>query len=71
MNIQHIPRNADLIVAIKELISDAQLQRLKHDFEQHFSGHRAIFIRGGEMEITPIVRRARKKYTPSLVGHVK
>lgn len=66
---QRIPRNADLLVRLDSAVSDAQFARIKHEFQAQFAGHRAVFFRGCDVTITPIVRRARGKYTPSLVGH--
>lgn len=60
--------NADLIFTFPDMTMDIELERARAEIRKHFSGHRAIVVRGAE-SVTALNRQTKRPYRPSMVAH--
>ena len=63
-----ISRNADLVFALPDTTLDVELERIRAQLRDHFSGQRVLVIRG-DAAITSIERRHKRPYRPSMMAH--
>lgn len=67
--IQRISRNADLIFSVSAPIAEADMARMRAEICEHFSGHRVMVLRAGDIRVIPLDRSYKRPYRPSMLAH--
>lgn len=62
-------RAVDLVFRVPEFTPDSDLIRMHDEIREHFSGHRAVVLRGDDVQILPIPQPRRRPYRPSMVAN--